>query len=270
MSDDANRPLELADDEVHVWLTFPEEIRAPSLLARYHALLNPEEAAQQKRYHFERHRHQYLLTRALCRTLLSRYDPSHGPAEWRFEKNEYGRPHIAPEQNSANLRFNLSHTDGLIACAVVRGREVGVDCEDIKRGGDLISIADRYFSPSEVADLHTVPPARQEFRFFDYWTLKESYIKARGMGLSIPLDQFSFHIDEDAKDIGLTVDPRQNDPAERWQFRQWHFGDRFKVSLCLERRPGVSFKTALRQCAPFAVDEPFPCDDLRNGFDKGV
>jgi len=263
----ANAPLSLDRDEVHVWLTFPEEIREPTLLARCHALLNPEEATQQKRYHFERHRHQYLITRAVIRTLLSRYDPRRAPADWRFVKNDYGRPQVVAEQNADDLRFNLSHTDGLIACALTRGREVGVDCEDILRGGDLVAIADRYFSPSEVSDLHKVTPERQDFRFFDYWTLKESYIKARGMGLSIPLDQFSFHIEEDSAAIGLTVDPRQNDPAERWQFRQWWFQEKFKVSLCLEREPGVSFRTSLRKYAPFALDEPFPCPDLRNGFD---
>ncbi len=257
--------LTLPEDEVHLWLACPEEIQDPDLLARYHAIMSPEEAVKQKRFHFERHRHQYLITRAIIRTQLSRYAPV-APADWVFETNEYGRPHIAPVHDVPPLHFNLSHTDGLIACAIVLGREVGVDVEDVARGGDLVSVADRFFSPSEVRDLHQLPESRHMDRFFDYWTLKESYIKARGMGLSIPLEQFSFHLG-DGPDIRITIDPRQNDPPERWQFRQWRLGERHKIALTLEREPGVSFRVVVRNLVPLARETSSECEDLRNGFD---
>jgi len=256
--------IPLPQNEVHLYFSIPEEITDPDLLQRYHALMNPEEAKQQKRFHFERHRHQYLITRAIIRSTLSRYAPEVAPEEWQFEKNEYGRPQIAAvHKDVVPIHFNLSHTDGLIACGIVLDGELGVDVEDIERGGDLINIADRFFSPSEVADLHQLGSAMHTERFFDYWTLKEAYIKARGMGLSIPLEDFSYHLSEDHSDISISIVPKQNDPANRWQFRQWRMGTRHKIALCLEKRPNTSYKAILKKLVPMAEEEPFNCVEFR-------
>ncbi len=256
-------PRALPEDEVHLYFSVPEEITDPSLLQRYHQLLNPDEAAQQKRFHFERHRHQYLITRAMIRTTLSRYVPQIKPEQWEFEKNQYGRPQIAAVHNAPPIHFNLSHTDGLIACGIVMDRELGVDVEDIGRGGGLINIADRFFSPSEVTDLHQLPPAMHTGRFFDYWTLKEAYIKARGMGLSIPLEDFSYHLSENHTDISISIAPKQGDPSHRWQFRQWRMGARHKIALCLEKRTGVDFVVDLKKLEPYAGETPFSAKEFR-------
>lgn len=228
-------PPDLSPGDCHIWLCRPEEIQDPGLLARYHELMSPEEAKRQARFHFERHRHQFLVARALIRTSLSHY-AAPLPHEWLFVANEYGRPNIDPAMKLArDLRFNLSHTDGLIACAVTLNGDVGVDVENLERGGDLVGIADRYFSGSEVSDLMALPAHQQEDAFFDYWTLKESYIKARGMGLAIPLRDFSFHLSQDHDEIGFTVAEHQDDVAERRCFVQWRIKPRHKLSLCLER-----------------------------------
>lgn len=258
--------LELSENEVHLWFAFPNEIRDEALLQRYHGFLTPEEAHQRQRFHFEKHRHQYLITRALIRTLLSRYEHL-APADWRFEKNQYGRPHISPTHTVKPLHFNLSHTEGLIACAVVLNREVGVDVEDIRRGGDLIQIADRFFSPREVEDLMALPAEHQESRFFDYWTLKESYIKARGMGLSIPLDQFSFHLERNQPRMAISIDERQNDPPERWQFKQWELAPGYRAALALERKPGLHFPIIIRKTVPLQGDAPIELRETRGNFD---
>src|SRR6185436_18685723 len=95
------------------------------------------------------------------------------------------------------LHFNLTNTRGLVACAVsVAHAEVGVDAEALDRSGETVAIADRYFSTEEVRALRALPESAQRQRFFAYWTLKESYIKARGLGLRLPLDQFSFRLGE--------------------------------------------------------------------------
>lgn len=258
--------LMLNDQDVHLWLAFPKEIDNPQLLAQYHAMLTPEEAKQQQRFHFQRHRHQYLITRALIRSLLSRYVPTIAPADWRFEKNEYGRPHIAAQFGLEWLRFNLSHTDGLIACAVVRDREVGVDVENIQRDGELVKLADRYFSPAEVAELQGLADAEKPLRFFDYWTLKESYIKARGMGLSIPLDHFSFRIGHHT-DLALDVVAEQRDPADRWQFQQWLLSPNYKMALAVERHPERRYQVGMRRTVPLLSEASLPCQYLRGNFD---
>ena len=259
-------PLNLLDGEVHLWLTFPQQIHQTDLIRQYHAIMNPEEKKQQARFHFEKHRHQYLLTRATIRTLLSRYHPTIPPEGWRFKKNEYGRPYLDHGDDTPQFLFNLTHTEGLIVCAIVKGREIGVDAEDIQRGGDLVPIADRFFSPSEVQDLHKLPESEHIERFFDYWTLKESYIKARGMGLSIPLEQFSFHFGG-SPDIRVTVDPAQNDPPGKWQFRQWRIGDRYKIALCLEKITGQTPLVKIRELIPGSSDKDYDLETLRNGFE---
>ena len=111
--------------------------------------------------------------------------------------------------HEGGLRFNLSHTDGLVVCLVAVEREIGVDVEHTARAGSVgIEIAERFSSPSEVAELRSLPFADQRSRFFDYWTLKEAYIKARGLGLHLPLDQFSFH-------LGLTPVTPEREPTRQ-------------------------------------------------------
>ena len=222
---------------IHLWLAFLDEIRDPRLLDEYRRLLSEEELEKQRRFHFERDRHRYLVTRAMVRTVLSRYAEVEA-RQWRFVANAYGRPSIAPEHVHA-IEFNVSHTGGLVVMGVARERAIGVDVE-LVRGSEVdIEIADRYFAPVEVAALRTLPRDRQQRRFFDYWTLKESYIKARGMGLSIPLDRFAFHF-ADAKRTRFTVDARIGDRAGRWRFWQLESGRGHLAAVCVGRGSGPS------------------------------
>ena len=115
------------------------------------------------------------------------------PGNWRFEKGEKDKPEIC--NPPLPLRFNISHTKNLIICAVMLNDDIGCDVENTTRNNDVLAIADRFFSPSESAELFSLPLEQQRSRFFDYWTLKESYIKAWGLGLAIPLKDFSFNLD---------------------------------------------------------------------------
>jgi 4'-phosphopantetheinyl transferase len=239
--------LLLPQDEAHLWYVRSSEVSDASLLATYHALLTPEEEARRARYVFERNRHEYLLTRALCRGVLSRYADV-APSAWRFSENQYGRPEIALPAGCP-IRFNLTNTDGLIACLVAHDREIGVDVEDVERRGETVTIADRFFSPSEVAALRAIPVARQRARFFDYWTLKEAYIKARGMGLSIPLDQFSYIIERGAP-IRISFDPRLPDDPATWQFAQFRPTARHLVSAAVRRSGEPDLRFVVRRIIP--------------------
>ena len=167
--------LPLSRGEAHLWYVFPEELTDPGLLSVYQQLMCPEERSQQQRFRFTKGRHEYLVTRALVRTTLSRY-VAVDPQAWRFEKTPYGKPTIAYPKGIPPLSFNLSHTDRLIVCLVALDREVGVDVEDIERAGETVEVADRFFSPAEVATLRALPAQSQRRRFFEYWTLKEAYI----------------------------------------------------------------------------------------------
>jgi 4'-phosphopantetheinyl transferase len=242
--------LELSEGEVHLWYVRPDDIEDASLLAAYDALLTPAERARRDRYMFERNRREYLLTRALVRTTLSRYAPV-APEAWTFRENQWGRPQVALAEHDG-LVFNLSNTRGLIACVVAKGLEIGVDVEDTERGGATVGIADRFFSPREVAALHAQPEKAQKSRFFDYWTLKEAYIKARGMGLAIPLDQFSFLLD-DAPPIRIAFEPELGDDASTWQFEQFHLSPHHKTAAAVRRGVAPNVRFVVRETVPLAA-----------------
>ena len=217
-------------------------------LAAFRALLSPAERERNARFVFARHRHADLLTRALVRTTLSRYHPSVAPADWQFESGPFGRPEIVapqPEPDPPFVTFNLAHTDGAIVCAVSAGHEIGVDVEDTTRVGlSGIEIADRYFSPAEAAELRALPRTAQVSRFFDYWTLKESYIKARGLGLQLPLDGFTFAVAA-GQPIRIAFAPSVPDDPASWQFEQWSLTDRHRLALAIRRRdePDLAVRT---------------------------
>lgn len=226
--------VELIDtNEIHLWLAHLGDTADRRLLAQYRELLSEEELQKQARFHFERDRHRYLVTRAMVRTVLSKYAEV-APREWTFQVNEYGKPSAASQLTGAGgIDFNVSHTDGLVVLGVTRQRAIGVDVENVRAREAAIEIADRYFAPAEVTALRALPSDRQHLGFFKYWTLKESYIKARGMGLAIALDQFAFEFEDEAR-IRLAVHPRLGDQPQRWTFWQLQPTQNHLVAICAE------------------------------------
>ena len=245
----------LPPHEIHLWFVLSDEIEDPVLLRSYADLMNSEEQARYQRIIVQHARHQHLLARALVRTTLSRYAEV-DPTAWAFCENEYGRPAIVPPTGAGceQLRFNLSHTAGLIVCGVVQSLELGVDVEDTWRKRETVAIADRFFSEREVEALHALPRGRQQDRFFDYWTLKESYIKARGMGLSLPLGKFSFY--PDRRPITIATDPSLEDDPDTWQFEQFSPTARHRAAVGVRRGKGEQdLRVVAWKVVPLAGEE---------------
>ncbi len=242
----------IEEDQIHVWFAYSEQIQDPHLLSQYHRLLNEKERLQQKRFHFEKDRHQYLVTRAMVRTVLSLYAPTIAPEDWKFQKNRYGKPSIGNRLRNCPLQLNISHTEKLVVMAVTLEREIGVDVEYLLRAGKTVEIADRFFSPNEINDLLNLPREAQKSRFFDLWTLKEAYIKACGMGLSIPLNHFSYTIDPDGI-IGIAFGPQRDDQPDRWKFWQIQPTHTHKVAMALKcDRSDRSISISMRNIIPLA------------------
>jgi len=173
----------------------PEGGTAP--LAAYEAWLSDEERARRERFRFERDRVAFLAARALVRTVLSGYAPV-DPADWRFTPPP-GKPRIAHPHTTTPLHFNLAHTPGLVACVVSPAHErIGVDVERADRAVETLSGAGR--GRAFLAD----------------WTLKESYAKARGLGLELPLDRMAFRIVGDEIRVAF-AEELEDDPA-LWRF----------------------------------------------------
>jgi len=205
------------------------------------ATLDDEERARMARFLFDRDRRSYVISHGLLRIILSTYVAVE-PSVWRYRYNDYGKPEIAEPAEHGTLRFNLSHTRGAMLCGVTRDGELGVDVEATARDTSCAELADRYFSPSEVADLRSLPIDGRRDRFFRLWTLKEAYIKARGMGLAIPLDQFSytFPADEPTPAVGISFTPPLEDDPRNWQFAERRIAPSFRAAAAVaavDQRP---------------------------------
>lgn len=226
----------IASHPVHAWL-WPTEQAPTDLESRFSHWLSEDERARCERLRIDRVRFEYVMTRVLCRQALSLMEPSVTPAQWTFVRNDHGKPEVSGPIGAGSLRFNVSNTFGLVACAITRDHDVGIDVECRERDSDALAIADRYFSVSEVAALRALPSERQTQRFFELWTLKEAYIKARGLGLAIPLGQFSFLLDQrtdtDA-DIGIAFDAELQDDPAAWSFAMRSPSERHQLAVALK------------------------------------
>ena len=248
----------LPKSEVHLWCVAWSKLTDKGLLARYDELLTDEERTAHRRFYFEDGRREYLMTRALVRDVLSRYEPDVEPAAWRFVRSSYGRPSIAPELGERDIVFNLSNTTGLVVCAVSRD-EVGTDVEPSDRGEKVLPIADTVFSEEELATLRALPEAEQPCRAIQLWTLKESFIKARGLGLSLPLDRFTMVFDGEA--LSIRIDPSIAVAGERWQFTLLRPTNSHVAALAMERGKSEADKTVVVRhivpldLAPVETDE---------------
>ena len=218
--------------EVDLWYAAPADC-GPDALAAWEAWLSPEERARHRRYAFAKDRDLYLVARGMVRSVLSGYTGV-PPAAWRFAADPNGKPAVAAPAGHGAFRFNLTHTDGLVACAVAVGREVGVDAEDIERRGDPENLARHYFAAAENAQLARVPAGRRRELFFRFWTLKEAYLKARGLGLSLPLGDFAFDL-ATAGPPTITFAPGLDDDPRAWQFAEVRPTPRHVLALAVRR-----------------------------------
>jgi 4'-phosphopantetheinyl transferase len=219
--------LELGVDEVHVWQAGLDGHETTGL----RALLAADEISRADRFLFANDREHFIAARALLRTLLGAYLDI-AAAEVRFAYEDKGKPALADRQPRA-LKFNLAHSHGRALYGLSRGRELGVDLEFVKEEYESEKIAERFFSPFEIAKLGLVPAKLKPQAFFECWTRKEAYLKARGTGLSLPLDEFdvSFGPGETAALLRSHDGPEE---VARWSMRSIDAPDGYVAALVVE------------------------------------
>jgi 4'-phosphopantetheinyl transferase len=225
-------PLTLRPDEVHVWRASldPPDAYVQSL----YETLNADERQRADRFHFAYDRRHFIVARGVLRALLGSY-LSRDVRQLEFCYNSYGKPALVDDRvGERTFQFNLSHTHGLALYALAWDRLVGVDVEWLLRPNFTAElIARRYFSPHEAAVLGTVPAEQRIEAFFTCWTRKEAYIKARGKGLSMELDQFDVTLvpGEAAAVLATRDDPQQ---AARWALRHLEPGPGYVGAVAVE------------------------------------
>lgn len=202
--------------------------------------MSPAECARNRRFKSAPLRNAHSITRALLRTVLSHYSDC-PPTRWEFAEAAHGKPYISSPTTSLN--FNLSHSTEWIACAIADFPLLGIDVERTGRDVAILRLAKRFFSRREYEDVKKLAGAARKNRFFDYWTLKESYIKARGEGISLGLDKFSFGI-ADRGNITIECDEQLQDEPRAWQF--WLSAGEGDHRLALAAKPPEPRAIAVR------------------------
>jgi 4'-phosphopantetheinyl transferase len=214
---------------------------SPALTARWQACLSDAERAAADRFHFEVDRSTYLAAHWLLRHALTSI-AGIPPQSWRFTARQHGKPDVDTALGLPDLQFNLSHTRGFVACAISIANAVGIDVEAASRNPD-IEVADRFFSPHEVAILRAMPAERQPETFLRFWTLKEALIKATGEGLSRALDSFSFALDP----VSIRFHPDDSDAPALWSFIEHRPTPGHLLALAVRHAPHAALRIALAQ-----------------------
>ncbi len=162
----------------------------PAVEARAFAALGAADLARYGRFRHDIDRRMFLLGRAMARVLVGRA-LGRPPLAWTWREGPRGRPEVGDP--GSRVRFNVAHSAGLVVCVVADGRDVGVDAEHLDRRPPESAVVERYCSPDEIADIRAWGDAWCD-RFLVYWTLKEAYLKARGLGIAVPLAEVSFTV----------------------------------------------------------------------------
>jgi 4'-phosphopantetheinyl transferase len=222
----------LRPSRVHVWRVSLD--RQPEAIAEARAVLSADERARASRFFFERDRDRFVAGRAALRGILGRY-LGVPPDRVELCPGHRGKPALAAHHGATALRFNLAHSDGLALCAVASGRDVGVDLERLRADFATDAVAEHFFSRAEILTLRTLSGERRIRAFFDCWTRKEAYIKARGDGLWLPLDRFEVSLAPGDPPALLAT---HDEPAEvaRWALREVDAGPGFAAALAVEGR----------------------------------
>jgi 4'-phosphopantetheinyl transferase len=222
-------PLALPDNEVQLWRADLDAVAADE--SRWQTMLSSDESGRASRFHFPRDRQRFVASRALLRTILATCLDVDPPGV-KFSYSSKEKPSLGPEHAGSDLTFNVSHSGGIALFAFARGRDIGVDVEEVRLDSDLEAIARRFFSASEQSQLAALPKDERVAAFFRCWTRKEAYIKATGDGLSLPLSQFDVSLASGESNALLATRPDAGE-AGRWLLREVPGGSGYIAAVCV-------------------------------------
>ena len=150
-------------------------------------LLNTDEKKQALSFYKTIHQERFTKTRAFVKWVLSQYINNLRPSDCLLIKNEYGKPSLG---DFSKIKFNISHSENYVLFILSSIHDVGIDIEvQIPRPYD--DMASQKNSLQEIKCLLNTPQHLKMLKFFNIWSQKEAFIKACGMGLSYPTQQFT-------------------------------------------------------------------------------
>ncbi len=222
--------MKLSRDEVCLWRVDLAAVSTEG--SRWQQLLSEDERTRAARYRSVRDGRYFATTRGLLRTILASYVNS-DPQRLVFQYSEKGKPSLDTGISETRLEFNVSHSGGTALLVFARERKLGVDVEQVRENFDHDAIARRFFSEHEQRQLAALNPADRFAGFFRCWTRKEAYIKAKGIGLSLPLRDFDVSVVREDQEAMLTTRPDESEAA-RWSLREVPAGTGYVAAVCVE------------------------------------
>lgn len=214
---------------VHVWRIKLSD--AAARLETLSELLDPAERERAARFRHEREQLRFIVSHGARREILAEYVDT-APDQLRFHTSDFGKPSLV--NGAADLlTFNMTHSADVALFAVGYDRRIGVDVEFMRPNVPANEVARRFFSPSEYEALNALAADARYRGFFACWTRKEAYLKARGQGLTVPLDSFDVTVDFDESPELLRVD---DDPGtiNLWSFVDLPVGPSYVAALVAE------------------------------------
>jgi 4'-phosphopantetheinyl transferase len=225
---------------IHLWIiALDDTIRG---LEEYQTFLSDEELERARQFGFPELGRRYIVAHARLREILARYIDLQ-PDRITFLTNTHGKPFINIPDGNIDIQFNLSHSHELAVVAITRGRRIGVDVERLKPLGYHMKIAERYFSPAEIASLKRQKSEQIDRAFIQLWAGKEALIKAQGNGMSLPLNQISLEaLIEQPEKTGVQV--KQPDQVATWSVNKFKLPAGYAGAVAFE---GTIRKIAYRR-----------------------
>jgi len=218
--------LILAPHQVDIWRVSLDH--QPASVQSTESTLSADEIQRSERFHFDSDKQRFLIAHIALRDILSRY-LNCKPNEISFSVNQYGKPKLTNHK----LEFNLSHTGDFALIAVTQEHKVGVDVEHIRSNAGIEGITKRFFSQNEISELMALPSNQRVTGFFNCWTRKEAYIKAQGLGLSLPLDTFDVSLTSDESALLRSTRPDTQE-ATHWELLSLNVAPDYAAAVAVE------------------------------------
>ena len=203
---------------------------SPGHVQHYERVLSSDERTKAGRFRFARDEQHFILARGILRTLTGHY-LALSPEQVSFHYNQYGRPEIVSP--STTLHFNISHSHELALLAFTHHRELGVDVEFMDERVNYDEVAHATFSPHEAATVSSLSGDAKRQAFFNCWTRKEAYIKARGIGISLDLTRFDVSLIP-GEPTALVQNREDSREVSRWRFAALDPAPDYAAALAVE------------------------------------
>lgn len=219
--------------QIHIWRIWLD--LSDTQVESLRDLLSLDQIQRASKIRFPLDQKRFIAAHGVTREILSKY-LTLAPNSIRYVYNKFGKPDLEEKSRSEGLRFNLSHSESVALLGISSGYCVGIDIERVRRDKATENIARRFFSPNEVEKIISHPKDQRVAAFYRCWTRKEAYIKARGKGLSIPLNQFEVSLSrgEPARIVNIQGNI---DEAAHWSLHHLEPMEGYVAALAVEGQP---------------------------------